>query len=75
MKLKRWLPWLILVYLVTMLVLLPARVVYWLPLPNNVQLSQVSGTLWQGQAGQVVVDGNVINDLALGLASVIHFPR
>ncbi len=64
MKLKRWLPWLVLAYLITLLVLLPARVIYWMPLPNNIQLTQVSGTLWQGAAGQVVVDGNVINDLS-----------
>lgn len=64
MKLKRWLPWLILAYLITLLVTLPARIIYWLPLPNHIQLTQVSGTLWQGSAGQVLVDDNVINNVS-----------
>ncbi|MDV6315777.1 type II secretion system protein N [Idiomarina sp. HP20-50] len=64
MNLKRWIPWLVVVYLVAMLVMLPARVIYWFPLPDNVRLSQVSGSLWQGVAGQVVVDGMVFNNLS-----------
>ncbi|MCK7459384.1 type II secretion system protein N [Idiomarina aminovorans] len=64
MNLKRWIPWLVVVYLVAMLVMLPARVVYWFPLPDNVRLSQVSGSLWQGAAGQVAVDGIVLNNLS-----------
>lgn len=64
MNLKRWIPWFVVVYLVAMLVMLPARVVYWFPLPDNVRLSQVSGSLWQGTAGQVVVDGIVLSNLS-----------
>lgn len=64
MNLKRWIPWLVVVYLVAMLVMLPARVVYWFPLPDNVRLSQVSGSLWQGTAGQIAVDGIVLNNLS-----------
>ncbi|MCA1767808.1 MAG: type II secretion system protein N, partial [Idiomarina sp.] len=64
MNLKRWIPWLVVVYLVAMLVMLPARVIYWFPLPDNVRLSQVSGSLWQGTAGQVAVDGIVLNNLS-----------
>lgn len=64
MNLKRWIPWFVVVYLVALLVMLPARVIYWFPLPDNVRLSQVSGSLWQGVARQVVVDGMVFNNLS-----------
>ncbi|MGM7319278.1 type II secretion system protein N [Idiomarina sp. ST10R2A5] len=64
MNLKRWIPWLVVVYLVAMLVMLPARVVYWFPLPDNIRISQVSGSLWQGAAGQVAVDDIVLSNLA-----------
>ena len=64
MNLKRWIPWLVVVYLVAMLVMLPARVVYWFPLPDNIRISQVSGSLWQGTAGQVAVDDIVLSNLA-----------
>lgn len=64
MNLKRWIPWLVVVYLVAMLVMLPARVIYWFPLPDNVRLSQVSGSLWNGVAGQVAVDDIVLNNLS-----------
>lgn len=63
MNVKRWIPWLVVVYLVTMLVMLPAKVIYWFPLPDSVRVSQVDGTLWQGTAGQVVVDGTALNNL------------
>ncbi|MFP3632280.1 type II secretion system protein N, partial [Burkholderia sp. SIMBA_045] len=41
-----------------------ARVIYWFPLPDNIRLSQVSGSLWNGVAGQVAVDDIVLNNLS-----------
>lgn len=51
---KRNLLWLT-VYLVALLMLLPAKVLNWAPLPDNVSLSHVSGSLWQGSIGQLSV--------------------
>ncbi|KFZ36610.1 type II secretion system protein N [Shewanella mangrovi] len=48
----------VLLYLVFLLVLLPARVVVALaPLPAGVTLAGVSGSVWHGSADSVVVDG------------------
>ncbi|GLP95915.1 type II secretion system protein N [Paraferrimonas sedimenticola] len=54
----------VLLYLVFMLVLLPARFVAQLaPLPNNVSLSGVTGSLWNGEIGQLNIDGKRIEYL------------
>lgn len=60
---KRWW-WLIVVYLIAMVVFLPAKVVYWAPLPSNVSLTQAQGTLWQGSLGEVQVQGVSFNNVA-----------
>ncbi|GLS83464.1 type II secretion system protein N [Paraferrimonas haliotis] len=55
----------ILLYLVFMVALFPARFAVKLaPLPNHVQLNQVSGSLWQGKVGQLVVGRYHIDQLA-----------
>ncbi|MGB5211065.1 MAG: type II secretion system protein N [Gammaproteobacteria bacterium] len=49
--------------LVFMLVLWPARVAVGWFLPANVALSGVTGTVWQGSASQLSIDGHVIGGL------------
>lgn len=45
-------------YLLCLIIYLPAnQVLGRAPLPDNIQFSQVSGTLWQGSAGQVLING------------------
>lgn len=51
---KYW--WLLVVYLVALLVMLPAKVLYWLPLPANVAIANVDGSLWQGRVGSLQID-------------------
>ncbi|TDP40173.1 type II secretion system protein N (GspN) [Idiomarina aquatica] len=58
---KRW--WLIAVYLLALLVMLPAKIIYWLPIPAQVSISQVSGSLWQGRIGSLQVQGVTLNDM------------
>ncbi|QSX33508.1 type II secretion system protein N [Shewanella avicenniae] len=54
----------VLLYLVFLLVLLPARVVVALaPLPQGVAISGVSGSVWQGRADTVVADGRQFDQL------------
>lgn len=53
---KRWW-WLLVVYVVALVVMLPAKVIYWLPLPPQVSVSQVSGSLWQGNIGALQIQG------------------
>ncbi|MCH1925918.1 type II secretion system protein N [Shewanella sp. C32] len=54
----------VLLYLVFLVALLPARVVVALaPLPNGVSLAGVSGTLWQGSADTLVADGRQLEQV------------
>jgi general secretion pathway protein N len=47
----RWLFWLIPIYLAGLVVFAPARALLWfIPAQSGIELSAVSGTLWQGQA-------------------------
>ena len=74
----------VLVYLVTLIVKLPAAIVVdWLPL-NGIKMQNVSGTIWQGQAKEVEVnrkvsfdnvkwDVNLIDLLTLNLAADVSF--
>lgn len=51
----RWLWWLVPIYLIGLVVYAPASILNWfVPAGANVQLQNLSGTLWQGQ-GTVVV--------------------
>ena len=48
---KRWLLWLVPVYLVGLVVFAPAQLLTWfVPAQTGVELSAVQGSLWQGQA-------------------------
>lgn len=58
---KRW--WLLAVYVIALVVMLPAKVIYWLPLPAQVGVSQISGSLWQGQIGRLQVQGVVLSNI------------
>ena len=58
---KRW--WLVVVYVVALVVMLPASIIYWLPLPAQLTVSQVSGSLWQGQIGRLQVQGVPLNNV------------
>lgn len=55
--------WMIAIYLLALLVMLPAKLLYWLPLPENVSVSQVSGTVWQGQIGRMYLQGVPFSDV------------
>ena len=59
---KRWIAW-VFIGVVLVIALAPARILYWLPLPNNVVINQVSGSLWQGEAGTVQIDGIWLTDV------------
>lgn len=64
------------VYVVFLLVLLPASVVVsQLTLPKNVQFSSVDGSIWHSQIDTVVIDGHVINnvDAKLSVLSMLTF--
>lgn len=70
----------IVLYLVLLIANLPAvQVIHRLPLPSNIYLSGISGTLWQGAAQTVIAEGIQVNNvrwdisvlaLILGKASV-----
>ncbi|RUO62590.1 type II secretion system protein N [Pseudidiomarina insulisalsae] len=47
----RWLLWLLPVYLIGLVVFAPARLLLWfIPAQSGIELSAISGTLWDGQA-------------------------
>ncbi|MGM0481851.1 MAG: type II secretion system protein N [Pseudomonadota bacterium] len=52
------------VYLLAMLVMMPAKVLYWLPLPAGVSLAQAQGSLWQGSLGTLQVQQVLLRDLS-----------
>ena len=64
---SNWLKWLLLglaAYLVFLLASFPAtHVIGRLTLPQQIQISDVSGTIWNGQANSVRYDGLPINDV------------
>ncbi|MDN3608553.1 type II secretion system protein N [Vibrio ostreicida] len=60
---------LLLVFLTSVIAHLPAQVALnYLPLPSQLTLSDVSGTLWKGQAKRVVWQNNKLGDLQWDLA-------
>ncbi|MCC2617043.1 type II secretion system protein N [Aestuariibacter halophilus] len=64
MRVWQWTVTAIAIYLIALLVTLPARqVLPHLPLPASVQVQGVSGTVWQGKAQQVWIDGLPIHGL------------
>ncbi|RUO80292.1 Type II secretory pathway, component PulN [Idiomarina tyrosinivorans] len=63
MKRWQWITSAILVYLLALLVFIPAQLIYWLPLPKSISVTGVSGTLWNGEATQVVVAGREFRQL------------
>ncbi|MFQ3196360.1 MAG: general secretion pathway protein N [Paraglaciecola sp.] len=59
----------LLVYMVFLIIKLPAvQVLARLPLPEDIQLNGVSGTIWNGQAQQLLVRGLPIEQLSWQLA-------
>jgi general secretion pathway protein N len=59
----------LLVYVVFLIIKLPAvQVLSRLPLPEDIQLNGVSGTIWNGQAQQLLVRGLPIEQLSWQLA-------
>jgi len=57
------------VYLVLLIALMPAGVVFnWLTLPKNIQLGEVSGSIWQSKVSAIKVDNIVINNVEAKLA-------
>lgn len=59
--------WIAALYVVALLVMLPAKLLYWLPLPANVSVNQVSGTVWQGHIGSMYVQGVPFKDVTWDL--------
>ena len=59
---KRWIAWIV-ITLVLLVVLAPARVLYWLPLPANMVLNELDGSLWDGRAGTLQLDGVWLNNV------------
>ncbi|TRW50306.1 type II secretion system protein N [Aliidiomarina halalkaliphila] len=66
LKRKRVLiPLLLGIYLVALLALMPARVVLWFaPLPQEVAVGGISGTIWNGTIARVRVDNVALNDVS-----------
>lgn len=59
----------IVLYLFFLIILVPANVVAsWLPLPKEIQIGQVSGSIWQGQATNIVILGQSIETLNWSLS-------
>ncbi|WP_404401653.1 type II secretion system protein N [Idiomarina seosinensis] len=52
------------VYLLALLVMMPAKVLYWIPLPAGVSIAQAQGSLWQGSLGRVQVQQMLLQDLS-----------
>ncbi len=56
------------IYLVLLIVLMPAGVVFnWLTLPKNIQLGDVSGSIWQSKVSAIKVDNIVITNVGAKL--------
>lgn len=47
----------VLIYVLGVLTMLPARLLTWLPIPDNVRLQSLSGTLWHGHAEALFING------------------
>lgn len=64
----------VIVYLIFMLVLMPAKVVVSLaPLPSNVQITGVSGSLWQGQSELVTIGHRHLEQVKWQVAPIALF--
>ena len=50
-----WL-WLIPLFIIALIITAPARVLHWVPLANGIELQGISGSLWQGHAGQIILE-------------------
>ncbi|WP_100642463.1 type II secretion system protein N [Alteromonas facilis] len=58
-------------FIIFLIVYLPAKqVIYRVALPNNVAISDVSGTLWKGSARRVSVNGLAINNVTWKLSAL-----
>jgi len=64
---KRWILWII-ITLVLLVVYAPARALYWVQLPAGISLNQVSGSLWNGSAGQLKVNQQWFYDVSWSLS-------
>lgn len=63
----------ILAYLITLIVMLPARlVVSFAPVPNGIELQHVQGTIWNGQIGRVETPDLALNAIQWQLRP-LHF--
>lgn len=47
----------VILYLVLLVVWMPARLISYVPLPPSIQLQNVTGTIWNGQVDMVTVEG------------------